>query len=152
MTKMLCNIIENPGEDKFRKVRVSNPKFASKVYDIKGASDFFSLVGFRDNVEEGFIVLPATADLDLLRKGVDALAAQAAARIVAEEQKSKADEEASKRAKKERELKAKQEADKSKFDVAVASISAATGDIAEEEEVQLEAIEAFMDSKPELKS
>jgi len=58
VTKMLTNITSNPSEPKFRKIRVSNPGFAAKVYSLKGAPELFTLVGFKDTVEEGFLVLP----------------------------------------------------------------------------------------------
>ena len=57
VTKMLTNITSNPSEPKFRKIRVSNPGFAAKVYSMKGAPELFTLVGFKDTVEEGFLVL-----------------------------------------------------------------------------------------------
>eukprot|EP00441_Pelagodinium_beii_P041182 CAMPEP_0197636518 /NCGR_PEP_ID=MMETSP1338-20131121/11998_1 /TAXON_ID=43686 ORGANISM="Pelagodinium beii, Strain RCC1491" /NCGR_SAMPLE_ID=MMETSP1338 /ASSEMBLY_ACC=CAM_ASM_000754 /LENGTH=205 /DNA_ID=CAMNT_0043208757 /DNA_START=42 /DNA_END=659 /DNA_ORIENTATION=+ len=150
MTKMLKNVLENPGEEKFRKVRTSNPKFSSKVYNMRGAPEFFRLVGFKDTIEEGFIVLPADADLALLQKGVDALSAQAVARAEAEESKRKEDEEKAKAAQKERDAKKNQEAEASKFDAAVAAMAA--GSMEDEEDSQLEAIETFMDANPDLKA
>merc|ERR1712194_279248 len=105
-----------------------------------------------DNVEDGCIVLAADADLTLLQKGVDALAAQAASRAEAAERKRKEDEQKAKAAKKAREDKQKQAEEAGKFDAAVASISAANGNMAEEEDAQLEAIEAFMDANPDLKA
>lgn len=152
MTKMLNNIIQNPGEEKFRKVKISNPKFSSKVYSLKGAPEFFKLVGFKDTIEEGCIVLVADADLALLQRGVDALAAQAISRTEAAERKIKEDEQKAIAAKKSREEKKKQEEEAGKFDAAVAAISAASGvDMVEEEDAQLEAIEAFMDAHADLK-
>ena len=65
VTKMLTNITSNPSEPKFRKIRVSNPGFAAKVYSMKGAPELFALVGFKDTVEEGFLVLPESAELAL---------------------------------------------------------------------------------------
>ena len=63
VTKMLTNIITNPAEPKFRKIRSSNPSFAAKVYSCKGAPELFKLAGFVDTVEEGFLVLPDGAVL-----------------------------------------------------------------------------------------
>ncbi|CAE8732741.1 unnamed protein product [Polarella glacialis] len=152
MAKMLRNIIENPNEEKFRKVRISNPKFSSTVYSMKGAPEFFKLVGFVDTVEEGFIVLPADAGVALLRKGMDALIDQAVARSAREEQKRKEDEAKAEAAQKAQKLKKQQEAEAGKFDAAVAAISAASGNMVDEEDSQLEAIEEFMDANPELKA
>eukprot|EP00931_Biecheleriopsis_adriatica_P107484 TRINITY_DN81828_c0_g1_i1.p1 TRINITY_DN81828_c0_g1~~TRINITY_DN81828_c0_g1_i1.p1 ORF type:complete len:243 (+),score=69.84 TRINITY_DN81828_c0_g1_i1:38-766(+) len=151
MTKMLKNVLENPEEEKFRKVRLSNPKFSSKVYSMRGAPEFFRLVGFKDSIEEGFIILPADADLSLLQQGVDALAAQAVARVEAEDKKKKEDEEKARAAQKEREKKKQQEAEASKFDAAVAAMNAAGG-MADEEDSQLDAIESFMDANADLKA
>eukprot|EP00404_Azadinium_spinosum_P004554 CAMPEP_0180478568 /NCGR_PEP_ID=MMETSP1036_2-20121128/32848_1 /TAXON_ID=632150 /ORGANISM="Azadinium spinosum, Strain 3D9" /LENGTH=241 /DNA_ID=CAMNT_0022486097 /DNA_START=44 /DNA_END=766 /DNA_ORIENTATION=+ len=152
ITKMLRNVIENPNEDKFRKVRLSNPKFSSTVYSMKGAPELFKLVGFKDTLEEGFIVLPADADIALLQKGVDALVAQATARTEREEQKKKEDEAKALAAQKERQLKKEQEAEAGKFDAAVAAMSTASGNMVDEEDSQLEAIEEFMDANPDLKA
>merc|ERR1711920_1184121 len=63
----------------------------------------------------------------------------------------KEDEAKAKAAQKERELKKEQEAGASKFDEAVAAMSAAGGNMLDEEDAQLEAIEEFMDANPGLK-
>ena len=147
VTKMLNNVINNPGEPKYRKVRPSNPTFNAKVYSCSGAAALFQLVGFKENVEEGFLVLPEAADLDLLRKAVDALAAQAVARGQAEEKKRKLEQEKAAKAREARAQKAREEAEPAAFDAAVASAQ-----MVDEDEAMVEAIEAFMDGQPQLKA
>ena len=66
-TKMLNNILGNPDEAKYRKIRPANEKFSAAVYSHKGAPELFSLCGFSERVEEGFLVLPETVDLELKR-------------------------------------------------------------------------------------
>ena len=85
LTKMLTNITANPSEPKFRRIRASNPSFAAKVYSMTGAPELFTLAGFKDTVEEGFLVLPDGADLALVQRAIDSLAAQQAGRREEEE-------------------------------------------------------------------
>ena len=119
MTKMITNIISNPGEAKYRRIRTDNPKFASRVYSQKGAPEFFQHVGFKKHVEEGFIVLPEGADLALLQRGVDALAAQKAARAAEETRKRKAIQVKAKEGQERRDEAAGDAANAGKFDAAV---------------------------------
>jgi hypothetical protein len=41
--KMFGNVLANPGEQKFRKVRYSNPNFVSKVWSSKGGAEIFEV-------------------------------------------------------------------------------------------------------------
>ena len=71
VSKMMGNVLANPSEPKFRKIRMGNPNFAAKVYSCKGAPALFRLAGFKDTLEEGFLVLPDGADLAPLQKALD---------------------------------------------------------------------------------
>ena len=155
-TKMLNNILGNPDEAKYRKIRPANEKFSAAVYSHKGAPELFSLCGFSDRVEEGFLVLPETVDLERVRKGVSVLAEAVTAREQADALKRKADEEAAARAKRER----AEKANASKLDEllskpggvsaaleASAGAGCAGGD--DEEEDLLAAIEAYFAAHPE---
>lgn len=52
------NVAKNPGEEKFRKIRLSNPTFHDRVGSLKEGLDFLELCGF-EKIEEGeFLYLP----------------------------------------------------------------------------------------------
>ena len=78
ITKMLGNILATPLEPKYRKIRTSNANFAAKVTSCTGAVDVFKLCGFRDTVEDGFLILPESASLKLLQDALERLATHAA--------------------------------------------------------------------------
>ena len=71
VTKLLSNIQANPAEAKYRKIRHGNPNFAAKVYGHKGAPGLLELAGFKkDTIEDGFLVLPESADLALVQRAM----------------------------------------------------------------------------------
>ena len=41
--KMFGNVLANPGEAKFRKVRYSNPNFGAKLWSLKGGPEIFEV-------------------------------------------------------------------------------------------------------------
>ncbi|WKY06240.1 hypothetical protein Q1695_006440 [Nippostrongylus brasiliensis] len=49
--KYLQNIIENPDEPKYRRIRISNKVFQERVACVKGAREFLSAVGFEEKME-----------------------------------------------------------------------------------------------------
>ena len=147
-TKMLNNILANPSDTKYRKIRSTNPNFVAKVWSCTGARELFELVGFKETIEDGFLILPEAADLSLLQRGLDALAERAAARAEADEKKRKLDLEKAAKARDERAKRAAQAAQPAAFDAAVASASSMVA----EDEAMVEAIEAFMEANPELQA
>ena len=149
VSKMMGNVLANPSEPKFRKIRMGNPNFAAKVYSCKGAPALFRLAGFKDTLEEGFLVLPDGADLAPLQKALDSLAAQTAARREEEEAKRVAQQKAAAAAREARAQKARDEAAPAQYDAAVAANASLMLD---EEEAMVAAIEAWMDAHPELKA
>lgn len=62
LCRYLDNLIANPDEPKFHKIRCSNATFSEKVISILGATEFLFAAGFRperiDNngVEEDFLI------------------------------------------------------------------------------------------------
>ena len=49
----------NPGDDKYRRLRLSNPKIAAAVVDVPGALDALLAMGWeRDAADAGFLVCP----------------------------------------------------------------------------------------------
>lgn len=81
LCKYLENIISNPDEDKFHRIRMSNRVFQDKVVGIDGALEFLEAAGFNQQTlpfqdgEEQFLVFnkDAVEDLETLRVLVDAL-------------------------------------------------------------------------------
>lgn len=149
LTKMLTNITANPSEPKFRRIRASNPSFAAKVYSMTGAPELFTLAGFKDTVEEGFLVLPDGADLALVQRAIDSLAAQQAGRREEEEKQRQLRQRREREAREARLQKASDAAAPAQFDAAVAANASLMID---EEEAMVEAIEAWMDAHPALKA
>lgn len=74
LNKYLRNILSNPSEEKFRKIRLSNKVFQEKVYGMEGAIEFLESAGFVkesltvNDEQEEFLVMPAekAADIDSL--------------------------------------------------------------------------------------
>ena len=148
VSKMFGNILSNPQEAKYRKIRYGNPNFTAKVWSMKGAPELFEVSGWKkDSVEAGFLVLVDTADVTLLQRALDSLTAQAAARAASEEKKRKLDAEAAKKARDARAQKAAEEANPAAYDAAVAGSSSAMVD---EDEAMVEAVQEFMEAHPEI--
>lgn len=148
LKKMLGNVLANPAEPKYRKIRIGNPAFQSRVYSCKGAPPLFKLCGFKDTVEEGHLVLADAADLAPLQKALDQLAALAEKRAEAEEKRRREQQQKDAAARAARAQKAQDEAAPAAYDAAVAANAALMVD---EDEAMVEAIQEYMDNHPELK-
>ena len=147
LTKMLGNVIANPSEPKYRKIRHSNPNFVAKVYSCSGAAEVLQLAGFKkDSIEDGFLVLPESADIALLQRALDALQAHAQERAASEEKKRKHDAEQARIAREARAQKAQEAQEPASYDAAVA---ASSSQMVDEDEAMIEAIEAYMAAHPE---
>ena len=99
----------------------------------------------KDTIEAGFLVLPQDADLALLQRALDALAAQTEERAASEEKKRKLDAEAAKKGREARAQKAAEEANLLAYNAAAASSL-----IVDEDEAMVEAIEEYVRGNPEL--
>jgi len=80
LCKYLQNILDNPTEEKFRKIRRSNRAFSDRVANIEGTSEFLLDCGFQvkslngpNGTDEEFWVLEESADLDHLSMLQDSL-------------------------------------------------------------------------------
>ncbi|KAK6060011.1 PUB domain protein, partial [Cooperia oncophora] len=70
--KYLQNIIENPGEAKYRRIRMSNKVFQERVASVKGGVQFLNAVGFKESMEpfkegdapESFLVISENSASD----------------------------------------------------------------------------------------
>ena len=47
MCRYIGNVASNPGEDKFRRIRISNAAFQSKVASVPHSTEFLEIVGFK---------------------------------------------------------------------------------------------------------
>ena len=99
----------------------------------------------KDTIEAGFLVLPEGADLALLQRALDALAAQTEERAASEEKKRRLDAEAAKKGREARAQKAAEEANLLAYNAAAASSL-----IVDEDEAMVEAIEEYVRGNPEL--
>ena len=151
--KMFGNVLSNPSEPKYRKIKIMNPNFQAKVYTCKGAPELFKMAGFKEVTEDGvaFLVLPEDSDLVQLQKGLDCLVAQAASRSESEEKKRKLDLEKAAKAREERAKKAQAEANPAAYDAAVAQC-ASSGAMVDEDEAMVDAISEWMANHPEIEA
>ncbi|XP_031285521.1 UBX domain-containing protein 1-like [Pistacia vera] len=52
------NVVKNPNEEKFRKIRLSNPLFQQRVGSLEGGIEFLELCGFERIEGDNFLFLP----------------------------------------------------------------------------------------------
>ncbi|XP_069142656.1 UBX domain-containing protein 6-like [Argopecten irradians] len=63
LVKILTNIIANPGEEKFRKIRLTTKAFTEKIEPLRGSDEFLQAAGFHmmsqlvNETEENFYVM-----------------------------------------------------------------------------------------------
>ncbi|XP_022771479.1 UBX domain-containing protein 1-like isoform X2 [Durio zibethinus] len=61
------NVARSPDEEKYRKIRLSNPKFQERVGNLKGGIEFLELCGFERSEGNDFLVFPREkVDIELL--------------------------------------------------------------------------------------
>ena len=65
MKIIISNILKNPNEEKFKKVKITNPNFQERVGKILLAMKCFSHLGFK---EDGEYLVISKSDNDLLEK------------------------------------------------------------------------------------
>jgi len=82
LTKILNNIVGKPDEEKFRKLRASNPKIG-QLLATKGVRAILVGVGFLEQGE--FLVFPSEAALEPISSALTRLAAQAVDRQATED-------------------------------------------------------------------
>lgn len=64
LQKIAAKIGENPTNPKFRRVKLANAKFASTVWAYVPAQALLAEEGWRLDLEEGYLVLPASGGVD----------------------------------------------------------------------------------------
>ncbi|RLM60958.1 hypothetical protein C2845_PM14G18840 [Panicum miliaceum] len=79
LLKIIANIVKNPEEKKFRRIRLSNPIFKDRVGNLQGGIEFLELCGFQRLSASGYLVMPRDGiDLALLNAaGVEIASAMA---------------------------------------------------------------------------
>ncbi|CAO2192217.1 unnamed protein product [Urochloa humidicola] len=58
LLKIIANIVKNPAEEKFRRIRLSNPIFKDRVGNLQGGIEFLELCGFKRLSASGYLVMP----------------------------------------------------------------------------------------------
>ncbi|WVZ92057.1 hypothetical protein U9M48_038152 [Paspalum notatum var. saurae] len=58
LLKIVANIGRNPAEEKFRRIRLSNPIFKDRVGNLQGGIEFLELCGFQRLNSIGYLVMP----------------------------------------------------------------------------------------------
>lgn len=58
LVKMLGNVARSPAEQKFRRIKLSNPAFQNKVASLSGSLTFLELVGFQKDADGEALVMP----------------------------------------------------------------------------------------------
>lgn len=75
LKKYLQNIINNPTEEKFQRIRMSNRIFCDKVANAEGSSEFLRAAGFHEKVIDGdnFLVWSPDYPIEMLVQLLEAL-------------------------------------------------------------------------------
>ncbi|KQJ99086.1 UBX domain-containing protein 1 [Brachypodium distachyon] len=67
LLKIIANIVKNPEEEKFRRIRLSNPVFKDRVGNLQGSIEFLELCGFQKLRNNSYLVMPrGKVDMGLL--------------------------------------------------------------------------------------
>ncbi|XP_037456849.1 UBX domain-containing protein 4-like isoform X2 [Triticum dicoccoides] len=67
LLKIVANIVKNPEEERFRRIRLSNPVFKDRVGNLQGGVEFLELCGFQKLRNNSYLVMPrGKADVALL--------------------------------------------------------------------------------------
>lgn len=67
LSAYVTNVLKSPDEEKFKRIRVANTKFRSRVGQVRGGIDFLHLCGFEWTEDSDFLHLPCnTVDPALL--------------------------------------------------------------------------------------
>uniref|UniRef100_A0A0A9HHB8 PUB domain-containing protein n=1 Tax=Arundo donax TaxID=35708 RepID=A0A0A9HHB8_ARUDO len=75
LLKIVANIVKNPAEEKFRRIRLSNPVFKDRVGSLQGGVEFLELCGFQRLRASGYLVMPRDkVDMSLLNAAGAAIA------------------------------------------------------------------------------
>mmetsp|Transcript_22885 Transcript_22885/g.27661 ORF Transcript_22885/g.27661 Transcript_22885/m.27661 type:complete len:180 (+) Transcript_22885:148-687(+) len=65
LDKLTRNVAQNPRDEKFRKLRLTNEKIHKLIVEAPGALPSLQVLGWVEGEEEGFIVLPPSVQLTM---------------------------------------------------------------------------------------
>lgn len=75
--KLLTNIVREPENAKFRKIRMSNPKIREAIGEVAGGVEFLELVGFELREEEGDVwaamEVPSEERIGIMKQAIELL-------------------------------------------------------------------------------
>ena len=64
LIKLLCNVIREPNNIKYRSIRLGNPKIESKLLVANGAFEILFTVGFEEGTDS--LILPMSASIPMI--------------------------------------------------------------------------------------
>jgi len=84
MAKLIDNIVQNPDQSKFRKVRLSNQVFSQRIASLSGHENFMKSFGFeleedKEHSDQAFVMNSTPGDLSLVRDKLNDAVSQAKA-------------------------------------------------------------------------
>jgi len=85
LCKLLGNILANPEDDKYRKIRLSNAKINAAIVQVPGAIDILLAVGFVE--DDGHLYISSTTALAAVQDAltqIQSVATQRAAKVAAQ--------------------------------------------------------------------
>ncbi|CAL1531847.1 unnamed protein product [Lymnaea stagnalis] len=68
LIKFAVNILENPSESKYRRIRISNPTIQNKLLNVAGGMECLFEMGFQEAEDGECLMLPNTASLLTLKR------------------------------------------------------------------------------------
>lgn len=77
--KYFKNIIDNPDEEKYRRIKISNKIFQERILSLEGSLDFFISAGFKqeslekDGIIDDFLIFPKDGEIDSLETALEIL-------------------------------------------------------------------------------
>ncbi|KAK0060278.1 peptide-N(4)-(N-acetyl-beta-glucosaminyl)asparagine amidase [Biomphalaria pfeifferi] len=66
LIKFAVNILENPTESKYRRIRISNPTIQNKLLNVSGGMECLFEMGFQEAEDGESLVFPSNASLKIL--------------------------------------------------------------------------------------
>jgi len=67
LIKFATNVLNQPAEPKFRKIRLGNKQVMEKLLPVSGGMECLFAMGFEESEDRDFLCLPQTCDLSVIR-------------------------------------------------------------------------------------
>lgn len=66
LAKLLRNVVVNPGEEKYRRIKLSNPKIKTSIQEVKGGLETLKAMGWvQDPEDEDMLFVPKGLQLSM---------------------------------------------------------------------------------------